>query len=178
MSKKFDEDFLVLPLNLERYRDEALAGEGLGGYWVCFQRDSGLFVSRMNEGNMVAPAPDQQMFAQDLIKLLNREISHGGRWIIEWTHPGEFFGAEGLSAVEACFTRTYERWVMMWMDEDGDIQFSIENEEPMWVIMANGPLQWVEQAEDGWKQWKEIMRDALAPSESQLIHRAQGETAH
>lgn len=174
MSKKFTEDHLLLPLNLERYSTEAFSGEGLGTYWVCLQRDSGLFVSRMNDGNMVAPAPDQQMFAQDLVKMLNKEICHGGRWIIEWTHPGEFHSVEGVGT----FTRTYERWLMMWMDEDGDIQFSVENEEPMWVIMANGPMHWVGQAEDAWEQWKLIMRDALAPTEGQLIHRAQGETVN
>jgi hypothetical protein len=113
---------------------------------------------------------DQMLFANDMAKGLNKLLHHDGFWIVGWTHPAPYM-LLGMA------TRTYGRMVMIWCDADGDPQFTIESEDPVWKILECGPQQWAEQAEQAWQKWRLHMREILDPREGQTFKRAQGQAA-
>lgn len=149
---------------------QRMDAEAEGGAWCA--------VAYMRDGNAVMLAsqsvpdwaPDQMMFANDMAKGLNRHLHHDGFWLVGWTHPAPFviLGAAG---------RTYRRMVMIWCDQDGDPQFTIESEDPVWKILECGPMQWAEQAEQAWQKWHLHMREILDPREGQTFKRALGQHA-
>jgi len=138
----------------------------LTGYWAVAVQGDGRQVV-MQAGTRSVPDYMQQTFARDMARALNSAIRHDGSWLVLWTHPCFDDGQERVV--------DFNMWHFLWLDEDGDPQFTIDNEDPFWLALANGELHWLEQAEYAWSQWNLMMREVLAPTEGQTYKRAQGQ---
>jgi hypothetical protein len=167
----FNDNLLALPAVRSRLSAEA---QGTA-WWALTRREdlSQMVLSGQGDyapGLRSAPLPEQIMFAQDMTAALNRHLHHDGRWFVQFTHPDAvpLLGNAGTGA-------EYRRWVMLWLDEDGDCQFPVENDEPFAYALMAGPDHWMETAESAWQAWRHHMRDVLAPVAGQTFKRAQGQ---
>jgi len=170
---KFREEFLRLPLIRQRLEGEA---EG-GHWWAVSSRDAGAVhmpLRSHSDGNLFAPLMAQVMFACDMAEALNRHIHHDGRWIVQLVDP-DLRAFVPLVVTEAVLYREFR---FIWLDEDGDPQFTFECGEPLedWLLYGWG--SWVTSAEEAHAQWYTHMREVIDPrKEGALYKRAQGETA-
>lgn len=98
----------------------------------------------------------EKMIADFMVNALNRRIPQGGRWVTAWLGTGTMF-------------------IMIWLDQDGDPQFTVEVEEDAPGIAAVQFDHWIEQAHDAWCQWELAMRKVLDPKSGQTYKKAQGE---
>lgn len=133
--------------------------------------------SRSFKNTKIVPHEEQRALMLDLVRGLNKEIGHDGRWVTGWVHPilfPEDVGLFILSAVD--IEREFRRGIMMWMDVDGDVQFTVEIDEPMREIRQIDVEHWIEQAEDGHILWRDMM-GILGAGEGQRYKRAQGQAA-
>lgn len=163
---------IVTPFLIRRFQAEAAIEEGNGQYYAIVQRSDGSFLDH-NPGSPEL-APDQMMFARDVLTLLNREIHHDGAWMMVFTNPA---AAESVLLVHA----EYQRMAFLFVDRDGDPQFTIDwvrgggEERDFADVLLSGRESWGNRCEAAWQTWKVLMRDTLAPSPEQLIKRAQGQ---
>lgn len=98
----------------------------------------------------IDPHPHQKGMSIDLMMRLNRHISHDGLWIVGWTHPPERW-----EAIKTDGDNCWNRMVMIWLDEDADIQFAVETDLPIADIVERGLDYYVEMSEKSWKSWNE-----------------------
>jgi hypothetical protein len=151
----FNDDLLITKHMNDRLIGEAqFEDETSTDYWVVRQRANGQLIER-SVGYKADIA--ETMIAKFIIVLLNREIRHDGAWIVAWTNAGR-------------------RFVMIWMDKDGDVQFTVEAGDVAELADAD-PLHWVDQCEEAWRLWNNSMRNVLAPNDNQIFKRAQGQRA-
>jgi len=129
-----------------------------GGWWAAVQRTNGDVHRYANTKLVIDPTDDQQAWQMTLLRLLNREIHHMGAWVVGWTHDNT-------------------RAIWMWLDNDGDVQFTTDNDERWAVQSSTDNLTWVSQCEDSWQHWYHFMREVLDPHEDSLFKRAQGQRA-
>lgn len=168
---RFNDDLLLTPMLARRFGDEAIHSGGDGRFWGLRRGTSG---REMPLANGPAACAEQQMFARDMLRALNTHLHHDGSWVIVFTNPPRIFD---LSANLIGAGVAYGRWVILWLDPDGDVQFPIENQQPFWQCLQAGPDTWLEQCETGWQTWHQMMRKVLRPTPEQLIKRAQGQQA-
>lgn len=161
---KLDEKVLITPALLARFADEAESGP----YFAVLCRSDGTLIEHLQGP---PPCIEQKMFAFDMVPALNKHLHHDGAWVLAFTHPP----APANVAVPAL--AEYQRFVLMWMDKDGDVQFPVECHDRFWEVLTKGPDYWIEQCEQAWKNWHFMMRDVLAPGPHQLYRRAMGETS-
>lgn len=109
------------------------------------------------------PPSYQQLFAEQAAIMLNEECAHDGAWIVGFTHAPEF---DHLLRPNPNYE--WRRMIKLWMDSDGDVQFSTDCIEPFHKVLSVSPESFIEQSEEAYKQWKNLMRDALDPKEHQL----------
>lgn len=160
---KFNDEWLVSPAIMQRLVDESEDTEGrYTGFWGAFTKANGDIVFG---GNIPAPCEFQRMFAADMAKGLNDNLRHDGVWLVFWTHPPV------AMAVDADVYRVSH---LLWLDEDGDPQFTVDNEDPFHEVMEAGFDHWIEAAEDAWQQWEEA-RDTLDLSPGQTFKKVRGE---
>lgn len=165
---KFNDELLVSPLIRQRLMDESEDTQSrLTGYWAVLTKATGV-QAQVSAGTPMRPDPMQQMFALDMAQALNRHLRHDGAWIVFWTHPVP-------APIVLSLETEFRMWHFLWIDEDGDPGFTIDNEDPFQTVLDCGPDHWIESAEHGWQQWKEMMRDVLDPSAEQTFKRAQGQ---
>ena len=170
---RLQDNILVTPALLRRIDAEAAFEDGDGRFHALIQRNDGSYI-----GHLMGPqaSAEQMMFGCDVLKLLNTELHHDGAWLVEFTNPGPSEHAL-LSQPE------YQRFALMWMDRDGDVQFTLD-----WIagegdlfdfadVLLAGLEMWGDHAEEAWKIWHEKVIQALAPTEAQTIKAAQGQTA-
>lgn len=112
------------------------------------------------------PSVEQFSFAMSLCTELNKEMHHNGAWLVAWTHPPH--AAEALRVNPAL---EWRRLVMLFLDKDGDPQFTIDSVRPWPDIAVSGVHHFVDQAEQGIQMWREQM-DALELKENQTIQLA------
>lgn len=174
-----DDDLLVTEVIKRRLRAEALfdAGgneDGPGHWWCCMTRTGNMMVQFKSSPLLLPPSPDQVLFAHDMCWALNRHLHHDGKWIVEFTHP-----ILPPLSVTAYPHSPYERWVFIWIDKDGDPQFSVDNDGYFIETLLAGPDHWMEQAEQAWMRWRHHMRDVFGNKRIEQItyKRAQGEQA-
>ena len=175
---EFNDDLLLTPALRQRLDLEAVPdhmGEVSQYPWFAWvQRTNGECHKFANQP--IFPAEQQQLFALDLTRLLNDELRHDGAWVTGWVQPQMFVEDLGMYAQGLRLQRTFGKCICIWLDEDGDAQFTIEIVEPMWRIERALMDAWIEQAEDGWQKWHRLMRQELKPNQDQLFKRAQGQT--
>lgn len=157
MGRKFDDDLLATPSLAKRLHGESAFETGYPtGYWLIRQRSNGeTYVSHKG----YAPNLAEQIVAGELVKALNKHLPEGGAWVVAWVGWGT-------------------KCIALWLDPDGDIQFTVEIEEDATGIYEAGLDHWVEQCADAWRLWYVSMRAVLDPSfEDQTFKKAQGQRA-
>jgi hypothetical protein len=167
---KVEDGAIITPTLLRRFELEATSPF----YWALIQtKDRNL----LSHGH--GPTPDAmiQRFATDVLNALNRKLHHDGAWVIVFCDPSQAEN-DNTFAGKADLGAAYGRFVLLWMDADGDVQFPIMMDRPFHEYVAEGLHSLMECAEAGWKSWKHFMRDVLAPKPEQMIKRALGETVH
>lgn len=168
---KFNDDYLVTPLIRQRLSLESEDTQSnLTGFWAVLTKMNGE-TQRISD-TWQNPDPMQKVFAQDMARALNKHLRHDGAWIVFFTHPSPVSDV----FLPVLLTETLFRcWHALWLDEDGDPQFTMDNEDAFHNVLAEGPDHWIDQAEFAWHQWKLMMKDVLDPAEGQTFKRAQGQ---
>ena len=179
MARLQDENLIVTPTLLRRFQLEAEFEGGDGRYYgIVLRIDGGLLVHHPGSPGLCA---EQLMWAGDVLKFLNRELHHDGAWVVVFTQPkpvsiDNVLLADNLHA-------DYGRYVLLWMDEDGDVQIPIEWEEGTGELrdFADVLLAGLENigkvAEHAWQAWNEIVVRQLDRRTSETYKRARGERA-
>jgi hypothetical protein len=174
------DDLLVTPALLQRFEGEAHLEGGNGQYFAFVRlRDGRLLGHHPGSPQIIA---EQTMWADDVLRALNRDLHHDGAWVVVFTAPQPV--ASNGSAIYVQPDRVeYGRYAIMWLDEDGDVAFSME-----WVqgesdlldfadVLLAGLPSTMEKAEGCWQLWHTAMREVLAPAEGQTFKRARGQRA-
>lgn len=176
---RLPDDKLITPTLLRRFKDEADLEGGNGQHYALLQLENG----NLTKFNPYSPnlAPEQILWAADVLRLLNRELHHDGAWVVVFTNPKPSPGQCIMAAPTHC---DYERYGLIWLDADGDCQFTVE-----WAagesgdlidfadVMIAGKESTAEKCEAAWEAWHLMMRKVLEPKPEQLFKRAQGQRA-
>ncbi len=96
----------------------------------------------------IDPHEMQQVFARDLREALQEQINHDGIWMVGWTNPpasGQVIATDG--------DNVWGRLAMIWLDEDGDPQFTVESESFVIEIISNGVMYYVDLCEQAYKAY-------------------------
>lgn len=101
------------------------------------------------------PRPAQDVIDRlfDIAVLANHSIAHDGHWVAVWDGS---------------------RMSMLWRDQDGDAQFTVDYDEPWTRVAPWSANDMVERAEAGYVAWAERMR-AVDRRSQDTIKAAQGE---
>ncbi len=116
----------------------------------------------------IDPHPHQKGMARELMVMLNSNIDHDGLWIVGWTHP-----PPAWETIKVDGDNCWGRMLMIWLDEDGDIQFPFETDSPLFEIVEAGLDHYVEMCEKSWQAWnesfgREAQKKEFALKEEQL----------
>lgn len=111
---------------------------------------------------------EQAMYAIAMVQGLNKHLHHDGCWMFCFCNPDP-------APVVLVTGVEYGRFVILWMDADGDVQFGIECDSPFDEYLIEGPDPRIEKAEKAWRQWKHFMREVLDPQPDELYKKALGE---
>ncbi len=168
---KVPDERLVTPFMLRRFIREAEAEGGDGRHYAVLQRSNGEYLDH----NPHSPelAPDQALFARDMLRLLNRELHHDGAWVMVFTHP--------VPCSILMLHAEYRRFGFIWIDADGDPHFTVEwqqgegEELDFADVLNSGRESWANRCESAWEAWKLLMVDVIDPAEGQTFKRAQGQ---
>jgi hypothetical protein len=159
----------------ERLRFEGEQEDGNGTVFAVIQKADGGWIE---SGTQLAPPliPEQTMFARDMVQILNREIHHNGCWLVFFTHPER---ADGF--VPGGFETEYPRFGFIWLDQDGDPQFTMDwlngeyEELTFQDVLMSGPVSWAQRLETAWHEWHTAMVEVIEPAQGQTFKRAQGQ---
>ena len=113
---RLDENILVTPLLLKRFQAEGEFEGADGRHYAFLQRSNGEFLVHDTHGP--DPGPNARIFAMDMLTGLNTRLNNGGAWVIVFTHY--------VNPPVAFMNGHYDRFVLLWMDEDGDVQFPVD----------------------------------------------------
>lgn len=116
----------------------------------------------------IPPHELQQDFAVALRQYMQSEIHHDGLWMVGWTHPpasGNHLRVDG----DNCWGRL----VMIWLDEDGDPQFTVDSYRPFVQMMKDGISYYVNMCENAYAAFneeygKKAMKADLGIKEDQI----------
>src|SRR4051812_19586677 len=118
---RISENLVISPTLLRRFAAEGEMEEGDGRYFGVIQRDNGdLLVHHPASPSAIAP---QLLWAGEVLRLLNRELHHDGAWVLVFTHPQS---VPGISVLHHSGHAEYRRYGLIWLDADGDPQFTME----------------------------------------------------
>jgi hypothetical protein len=171
------ESLVITPTLLRRFQAEGEMEEGDGRYYGVIQRDNGdLLVHHPASLSAVAP---QLLWAGEVLRLLNRELHHDGAWVLVFTHP---HSVPGPSVLHQAGHAEYRRYGLIWLDADGDPQFTMEwqhgtAELPSFTdVMLAGIESTAQKAEQAWMLWDDSHKTLDLKAE-QTFKRAQGQRA-
>ena len=136
-------------------RDDCLTFLGASWY-ACVLLSDGSGVMRGSRTTTRKPAQDVLDRMMEVAELLNREHHEGGHWVIAWA------GA---------------RFHLLWRDGDGDLQFTVEVDEPWERVRGMPSTEISNRGVIGHAQWLEHMRAAERKPEETIL-RALGEKPH
>lgn len=142
MPHKVD-DKAVFTLNLQGYFN----GEADGYPWFAYGETSEAYpLVKYSEGAQV-PRPEQRMFAADLAQFLNKFLALDGAWWILLKEMDTELDANRIPHV------TYRNFVMIYIDADGDAQFSLESDDQHWSEwLLKGRQYWGDYAHRSWEE--------------------------
>jgi hypothetical protein len=170
------EDLVLTPTLLRRFEIESEFEGGNGRHYALIQRNDGSLLSHHPASPSIEPF--QAIWAAQVLKLLNRELHHDGAWCVVFTHPKP-------PSLENIFQDAkhaqYARYVLLWLDADGDVQIPFEWMEGTCElrtfsdIMIAGPVSTAQKCELAWEIWHDTMIKVLEPREGQTFKRARGE---
>ncbi len=112
----------------------------------------------------------QRMVAEDMVGALNKHLHHDGCWLFNFAAP------EPKPEIVVEDGRRYGRFAILWMDEDGDIQFAIDCERPFEKTIEEGPDALIEKCAKAF-QWWQMQREWLELRPGETYKRALGERA-
>lgn len=177
---KLDDSILMTPTLLRRFIQEAELEGGNGQHFALLRRSNSELIAH----NPYSPEldPSQMTWGADVLRLLNRELHHDGAWVLCFTHPAEPGPPETILHNPPKHWE-YARYCLMWLDKDGDVQFTVE-----WVrheselfdfadVMLAGIESTAQKAEAAWETWRTMMIEVLDPREGETFKRAQGQRA-
>lgn len=175
MSKtiRTEDDLLVTPVLKRRLHAEAMLDDGNGATWFVLTRSNGDAVEVLSARARFNPLDEQRLFGRDMAKVLNEKLHHDGKWIVAFTHPSPHRPAEWFTNGVGYFNR----WYFLFVDQDGDPQFTVENDDRFDEVLTEGPDHWIEQAEQAYQTWHLHMREVLdgKARATATFKRAQGE---
>ena len=116
----------------------------------------------------LSPTPEQAIFSRDMCEALDKELAYNGSWVVQWVKPMPVGNL-------LCNPPEYSQVNFLWLDEDGDVQFTIEAEHNIITLLSSGKIHWMDQCNQGWEAWKKQMRDVLDPTEGETYKAALGE---
>jgi len=136
-------------------------------FWVLVPRadiKAGKVLLKNFDPNMLdrEPHPDQQAFAERLQVALMKEAHFNGLWIVGWTHPPSTYGI--LTEQDNCWNRL----IFIWLDRDGDPQYTLESELPVINIIAHGKDYYVGLAHEAHDSWREMYGEDVLKSDMML----------
>ncbi len=172
-----DEDLKFSATLRQRLADEATFDDGKpGAIWFALRRNDGRMVEVKGNALLIAPHPMQVSWAMDMANWLNKDLHHDGFWIVAFTNPPA--NAYLFQGVVLEPQPLYERWVIIWVDREGDPQFTIENDDEFIETMMVSPDDQVELCEGAWREWHEKMRAGFGKALDKITYAAaQGEAA-
>lgn len=177
---RFDENLLFSQALRNRLDTEAAMEADLGTtsaswYAVKMLDDHQVVIERNYDpraGIISDPPTHQMLWAEAVSKILNHECGHDGRWVVGFTHP------PGYGEMVLCEPKfSWRRIIKVWLDIDGDPQFTVDCIENWENVASQSPHHFIGQAEEAWKHWKVLMRDVLQPKDYQLKQLAKGGSA-
>lgn len=141
-------------------------------YWFIVpeadSRTGTIAVKNFKEDDIIniLPHPMQQQFAEELQRFLQKELHYDGLWIVGWTHPPT------RTAIVTNQDNTWNRLAVIWLDADGDPQYTVESDFPFHHMVQEGVEYYAAQAVKAHKQWSEAyghsaMKDDLGLNEGQ-----------
>lgn len=148
-----DDDLLLSQTLMNRFGIEAQLNAPEKSTAAVFLRGSN---GMMKVIGSYKPDLAEKMVAEFMVTALNKRIPQGGRWVTAWLGTGAMF-------------------LMIWLDQDGDPQFTVEIEEDAPGIVAVHFDHWINQAYEAWENWHHMMRDVLDPQDGETYKKAQGE---
>lgn len=179
--KQFDEKLLFSKTVLKRMDQECSADADIGqpeySAWLAVgvTNDGKAVIARNYQGltdqygigYSLEPPAHQVAYLEGMARLLDQHAHHDGKWIVGLTHAPD---SASLLGVEP--NLNWRRIVKVWLDQQGDPQFSLECSDPFEDVVSAPDQHFIEQAEQAWTKWHHLMRDVLDPAEHQLENRA------
>lgn len=145
-------------------------------FWVVVPqadtKDDQLVFSNF-EPTLQRPLPHELQidFAKGLQKDLQKEAGFDGLWVVGWTHPPSVMGV--LKDMDNCWNRL----IFIWLDKDGDPQFTLESELAFVQIVQHGIEYYIGLAHDAHKQWKDLYSDKALKADMDLTEDQQRRAA-
>lgn len=176
MTTRYDDYVLESDAVMKRLKQEAVVEASEGSplhYWaVARRKHHGLVEVKNYQPNVLSidPHPTQTHFAALLCRALHKHIDHGGGWIVGWTNP-----PPAWQLMKTDGDNVWARLFCLWLDEDGDPQFTFDSLHPVAEVVSRGVDYHVSQCEAAWREWKHMARDDLDLKDSQTYRAAAGE---
>lgn len=106
-------------------------------------------------------------FADELRFMLQKHVGNDGYWAVGYTHPPV------ASPILIDADNTWDRLVMFWMDEDADVQFSIDYVRPFIELINEGGDYFIQKAAEAHKAWsveygRKAIKSDMAIKDSQI----------
>jgi hypothetical protein len=124
----------------------------------------------------IEPHEVQRSFARELLLVLNKEAGMNGGWVVGYSHPPTVGDALHVNG-----DNVWGRLFMLWLDQDGDPQFSVEADKPFHAVFEEGSMYYVGQCYKAYTEWSKlrgvnVLKD-LGFTEANMVKAAQGQKA-
>lgn len=120
----------------------------------------------------IDPHPVQKQLAEALVRSLNRHVGHDGGWIVGFTHPP----SQG-NALRTDGDNVWGQLFCLWLDEDGDPQFTYETDRDPAEVVQDGVDYFIKMCDESYWRWEDLLgkkgRKELGLKDGQMIKAAQ-----
>lgn len=117
------------------------------------------------------PWPIQELAAQRALEILNKDLSHGGRWRVVWC---ETVKSKYDKDVKLFFQFVPTIMEIHWLDKDGDPQFKVECEEDG-AYIEQYINDYIKVCEEAWQKWYDFIFKGVQVTADQMVKGALGE---
>lgn len=156
-------------------------GDGTKGHFWCLtqvpsDRCVGVRMNFTPSMTDIEPHELQKSFAKELLLALNKEVGHDGGWVVGFTHPPAAWHAFHVDGDNA-----WARMFCLWLDADGDPQFTFDTELPFVEVYGSGTDGYIQQCSQAYREWEKMLGKQglkdLGIKDDQLIREAMGQKA-